>query len=213
MGIKLIHTSDWHLGAGHANPPWPPDLAARRRKERERAIIEVIEQAAQRGADYLVVAGDVCDGQELAGAKKAVVQALNSLKECVCHASTWGRVVPGARVPPRPRSSNASTDGSSRAPVFGKEDLMATWHDFEPGRVYFKEEVLIVLRNALDRSERIGQPFAANDLAFKKRCFEKIGDLPAERLVFMPVGSGWGNSPMNSNCWQPAANSAIMQSG
>ena len=61
--MRLIFTSDWHLGAGHSGR-WPVDLAQRRRLERARAIRWIIEYARSSAAQFLVVVGDVCDEKE-----------------------------------------------------------------------------------------------------------------------------------------------------
>jgi hypothetical protein len=79
--LRLVHTSDWHFGCGH-EWPWPTDLASRRMKEREAAILRVIDIAEEESADYLVVAGDVCDGQALR--PENIAQALNRLKHRGC---------------------------------------------------------------------------------------------------------------------------------
>ena len=78
--MRLIHTADWHFGAGFDK--WPEPLAARRRQEREAAVRQVIDHALQERADYLVVAGDVCDFPE--SMPEGTQQALAELKDRGC---------------------------------------------------------------------------------------------------------------------------------
>ncbi len=66
--VRLVHTSDWHLGAPIG---WGPDKRASQdwipmvRRDREAAIDAVIRVACSRRADALLVAGDVLDQPEL----------------------------------------------------------------------------------------------------------------------------------------------------
>lgn len=66
--VRLVHSSDWHLGAPIH---WGPDKQAAQdwipmvRRDREAAIDAVIRVACSSRADALLVAGDVLDQPEL----------------------------------------------------------------------------------------------------------------------------------------------------
>lgn len=61
-GVRMIHTSDWHLGAGLSG--WPEDLVMRRTLEREQAVLSVLNVTARFKAHFLIIAGDIVDGQQ-----------------------------------------------------------------------------------------------------------------------------------------------------
>jgi DNA repair exonuclease SbcCD nuclease subunit len=78
--MRIIHTADWHFGADHEH--WPDCLASRRRREREAAVQQILAYAIEKKADYLVVAGDVCDFPE--DMPKSIVDGLRELKNEGC---------------------------------------------------------------------------------------------------------------------------------
>jgi hypothetical protein len=66
--VRLVHTSDWHLGAPIG---WGPDKQTAQdwismvRRDREAAIDEVIRVACANSVDAVLVAGDILDQPEL----------------------------------------------------------------------------------------------------------------------------------------------------
>ncbi|MGV3520515.1 metallophosphoesterase family protein [Luteitalea sp.] len=78
--MRIIHTSDWHFGAGHEK--WLDRLAARRRGEREAAVQQILDYAMATKADYLVVAGDVCDFPE--EMPQNIIDRLDGVKRSGC---------------------------------------------------------------------------------------------------------------------------------
>ena len=66
MGIRFIHTADWHIGKRFGR--FDPDKAALLRDARARIVDRVAELARQEDARIVLVAGDVFDGPGLADA-------------------------------------------------------------------------------------------------------------------------------------------------
>ena len=78
------------------------------------------------------------------------------------------------------------------------------WHQFVPGTVYNRDEVVAVCEMHL-RSGRLKNP------AGEEAWFDKIRRCPHDRLVWAPFGSSWGLSPMNPNAWRTETGEPIWE--
>ena len=77
MGLKLLHTADWHLGSSFAGFPEP---LQNRLKEIQRSIPEKISQLCRReNCRMMLLAGDIFDGRPSADTVELVK---NALKDC-----------------------------------------------------------------------------------------------------------------------------------
>lgn len=63
MALRLIHTADWQIGKPFGN--FPPDLAGELSAARLDAIGRIAAVARQKGAELIVVAGDIFDSGDL----------------------------------------------------------------------------------------------------------------------------------------------------
>ena len=75
MGVTLIHTADWQLGKQFGNVPGDADAALRDR--RIETVKEIARLAQERGADAVLVCGDVFETNAVAD--RTIRQALNAL--------------------------------------------------------------------------------------------------------------------------------------
>jgi hypothetical protein len=67
------------------------------------------------------------------------------------------------------------------------------WHSFLPGRTYQKSMVIAECENHL---KNVKNPWE------KSERIKLIRECSYETIVYSPIGSGWGNSPLNPNCWK-----------
>lgn len=73
MAIKLLHTSDWHLGASLQG--WP------REAEHRKALAQLVDIAATRRVDAVIVAGDIFDSlNPSAEAQRLLFETLKDLR-------------------------------------------------------------------------------------------------------------------------------------
>lgn len=73
MAIKILHTSDWHLGASLQG--WP------RESEHRGALSQLVAIAAERRVDAVIVAGDIFDSlNPSAEAQKLLFETLKNLR-------------------------------------------------------------------------------------------------------------------------------------
>ncbi|TCI00717.1 DNA repair exonuclease [Roseococcus sp. SYP-B2431] len=79
--MKIIHTADWQLGKPFGR--FEPNVRSALTEARFAAIDTIGMAAAEKGADHVVVAGDVFDteGPE----DRTIVQALSRMKRHACH--------------------------------------------------------------------------------------------------------------------------------
>ena len=77
MGIKILHTADWHLDAAFAS--FSDDRRSVLRREQRKLPGKIAEICRQEGCDLVLLAGDVFDGKPSRDAVEAVRQGL---KEC-----------------------------------------------------------------------------------------------------------------------------------
>ena len=75
MGVTLIHTADWQLGKQFGNVPG--DAGAALRDQRIETVKEIARLAQERGADAVLVCGDVFETNAVAD--RTIRQALNAL--------------------------------------------------------------------------------------------------------------------------------------
>ena len=75
MGVTLIHTADWQLGKQFGNVPG--DAGAALRDRRIETVKEIARLAQERGADAVLVCGDVFETNAVAD--RTIRQALNAL--------------------------------------------------------------------------------------------------------------------------------------
>ena len=61
MGVTLIHTADWQLGRRFDNVPG--DAGAALRDQRIETVKKIARLAQERGADAVLVCGDVFEGE------------------------------------------------------------------------------------------------------------------------------------------------------
>lgn len=78
--MKLIHTADWQLGKPYGR--FEPEVRAALSEARFDAIDAIGKEAARRGADHVLVAGDVFDteGPE----DRTIVQAISRMERYAC---------------------------------------------------------------------------------------------------------------------------------
>lgn len=80
LAIKILHTADWHLGAQLQG--WP------RETEHKKALAELVDIAARRAVDAVVVAGDIFDSlNPSAEAQRLLFDTLKSLRAALPHAT------------------------------------------------------------------------------------------------------------------------------
>lgn len=94
MTFKFIHTADWQLGKAFAN--FPADLAGELSAARFAAIGRIADLAAARGTRYVLVAGDIFDGEEL-----ATVVLRRAMERMAEHAHVTWVLLPGNHDPAR----------------------------------------------------------------------------------------------------------------
>ena len=75
MGVTLIHTADWQLGKQFGNVPG--DAGAALRDQRIETVKEIARLAQERGADAVLVCGDVFETNAVAD--RTIRQTLNAL--------------------------------------------------------------------------------------------------------------------------------------
>ena len=75
MGVTLIHTADWQLGKQFGNVPG--DAGAALRGQRVETVKEIARLAQERGADAVLVCGDVFETNAVAD--RTIRQTLNAL--------------------------------------------------------------------------------------------------------------------------------------
>ena len=76
MGVTLIHTADWQLGKQFGNVPG--DAGAALRGQRIKTVKEIARLAQERGADAVLVCGDVFETNAVAD--RTILQTRNALK-------------------------------------------------------------------------------------------------------------------------------------
>src|SRR4029453_19055694 len=73
-GVKILHTSDWHIGKVLKGQP--------RADEQTAALAALIEVAHAEQPDLVIVAGDLFDhGMPTPEARKVVIRALSALRK------------------------------------------------------------------------------------------------------------------------------------
>ncbi len=77
------------------------------------------------------------------------------------------------------------------------------WHKFVPGGRYLTSTVVEKCRQHISN----GSTANPNE---KIRHVELIENCGEEYITFSPVGTGWGASPMNQNCWLTDKRTAIV---
>jgi hypothetical protein len=79
------------------------------------------------------------------------------------------------------------------------------WHNVEPGKQYSLEAVVQACDAYIASSNRLANPEE------KRRYEDVIRNCGHQLLVYAPIGSGWGNPPMNPNCWKTPAGARIWE--
>ncbi len=95
MTLRIVHTADWHLGRSFAT--FRDDLAARLVEARLDAIDAVARHARARGAEHVLVAGDVWDHET--PSERTLLQPLDRLARA---ADLVWWLLPGNHDPARP---------------------------------------------------------------------------------------------------------------
>ncbi len=76
--LRIIHTADNHIGLRFTSRPYPEDLKKKLVEERFLALERTVQIANRRGADLLIIAGDLFENTRVpAGAIKRTAEILN----------------------------------------------------------------------------------------------------------------------------------------
>jgi hypothetical protein len=69
------------------------------------------------------------------------------------------------------------------------------WHSFESGQKVSVDDVVRELENHINSGQGVSSPKE------KHAYLEEIRQCGHDFIVYRPIGAGWGNSPLNPNCW------------
>src|SRR5258706_13925749 len=105
--MKILHTADWQIGmrAAHAD-----ERAPEVREARLRAAERVVDEAAARGVDLLLLAGDTFEDSSV---EPILIRRVGDV---LARAPGPGFVLPGNHDPPGPGSVVRHRAGSEAAP-------------------------------------------------------------------------------------------------
>ena len=113
--VKLIHGADFHLDSPFSG--LDPDRAAQRRREQRELLDRLAQQAGERRADLVLLAGDLLDGRQT---YRETAQALaRTLGEIPCPVF----IAPGNHDPYTSKSLYAALDWPDNVRIFSTEEL------------------------------------------------------------------------------------------